>query len=131
MSLKKKIICFDLDDVICSNTKDKKGLIDYKKSKPIKKSIKIINELYSQGYQIDIFTARGMSRYNKDIDLIHKKLKKLTLESLKKWKLKYHNLYFAKPFYDFFIDDKCYGFKKNWQDNIKKFLNKSLKNEKF
>jgi hypothetical protein len=127
MPLKKKIICFDLDDVICTNIKDKKGLINYKKSKPIKKSIKIINVLYNQGYQIDIFTARGMSRYHKDIDLINKKLKKLTFSSLKKWKLKYHNLYFGKPFYDFFVDDKCYGFKKNWQDNINKILNSKFK----
>jgi len=127
MPLKKKIICFDLDDVICTNIKDKKNLINYKKSKPIKKSIKIINVLYNQGYQIDIFTARGMSRYNKDIDLINKKLKKLTLSSLKIWKLKYHNLYFGKPFYDFFVDDKCYGFKKNWQDNINKTLNSKFK----
>ena len=127
MPLKKKIICFDLDDVICTNIKDKKGLINYKKSKPIKKSIKIINVLYNQGYQIDIFTARGMSRYHKDIDLINKKLKKLNFSILKKWKLKYHNLYFGKPFYDFFVDDKCYGFKKNWQDNINKILNSKFK----
>jgi histidinol phosphatase-like enzyme len=117
---KKKILCFDLDDVICTNVLNKNGLIDYKKSKPIKKSIKIINELYKKGYQIDIFTARGMSRYNKDINLINKKLRKLTLSSLEKWKLKFHNLYFGKPFYDFFVDDKCYGFQKNWQDDLKK-----------
>lgn len=122
MYSKKKIICFDLDDVVCTNFLNKDGLIDYTKSKPIKKSIKVINELYQKGYQIDIFTARGMSRYNKDINLIHKKLRKLTLSSLKKWKLKFHNLYFGKPFYDFFVDDKCYAFQKYWQNDIKKIL---------
>jgi len=120
--LKKKILCFDLDDDICLNVYNKFNLIDYKKSRPIKKSVKIINNLYKSGYQIDIFTARGMSRYNGNINLIHKKLKKLTLMQLKKWKLKYHNLYFGKPYYDFILDDKGYGFKKNWHNDINKVL---------
>ena len=40
--MKKKIICFDLDSVIC---KTKKNF--YKESIPIKKNIKVINKLYN------------------------------------------------------------------------------------
>ena len=53
----KKIICFDIDGVIC-NTKSK----NYKESTPIKKNIKKINELYKKGYFIKIFTARYLGR---------------------------------------------------------------------
>ena len=124
--MKKKIICFDLDEVICKNQKNKNNLIIYETSKPIIKSVKIINELYNDGYQIDIFTARGMTRYKGNTNLIKKNLKKLTIRQLKKWKLKYHNLYFGKPYYDFFIDDKSYGFDIDWQQKIKKILQSKL-----
>ena len=54
---KNKIICFDLDDVICK-TKAKKYFL----AKPYPKVIKKINNLYSKGYYIKIFTARFMGR---------------------------------------------------------------------
>ena len=38
---------------------------------------------------------------------------------LKKWKVKFHKLIMGKPSYDLFIDDKAYGFKKNWYLSIK------------
>ena len=37
----RKIICFDIDGVICNTDRNK-----YTSSKPIKKNIKVINELY-------------------------------------------------------------------------------------
>ena len=45
-------ICFDIDGVVCL-TKEK----DYKYSKPIKKNIKKINQLYDAGYKIILYTA--------------------------------------------------------------------------
>ena len=123
----KKIICFDLDKVICKNFfYKKKKIINYNKSAPITKSVKLINELFEKGYQIDIFTSRGMTRYNGNINKIIKNLKKKTIRQLKKWKLKYNNLYFGKPYYDFFVDDKAYGFNKNWQSNFLKNLKRKL-----
>jgi len=44
---------------------------------------------------------------------------KQTCKQLYKWQLKFDKLIFGKPSYDFFIDDKCYGFKKNWYKNLK------------
>ena len=67
-----------------------------------------------------------MTRYKGNTNLIKKNLKKLTIRQLKKWKLKYHNLYFGKPYYDFFIDDKSYGFDIDWQKKIKKILQSKL-----
>ena len=44
----------------------------------------------------------------------------LTLRQLKKWNVKYHKIYFGKPSYDLFIDDKALFFKKNWSNFLKK-----------
>ena len=60
--MKKKIICFDIDNIICKTPKN-----DYSKSKPNRKAIKLINELYDRGYIIKIHTARYMGRTNDNI----------------------------------------------------------------
>ena len=44
--MKLKIVCFDIDNVICQTNAKK----EYSKSKPIKKNIKVINEIYNKGY---------------------------------------------------------------------------------
>ena len=109
----KKIICFDLDNVICKTINN-----NYKSSKPIKKTITLINKLYKEGYQIKIFTARGMGTLKGNYPMVIKTYKKLTVQQLKLWDLKYHSLIFGKPAYDCFVDDKAFGFKKNWHDNF-------------
>ena len=48
-----KIICFDVDNVIC-HTKGK----DYKNAKPNKMGIKKINMLFEKGYIIKLYTAK-------------------------------------------------------------------------
>ena len=107
-------IAFDLDGVICKTDKKK----NYNKSIPIKKNIKIINELYKLGYQIIIFTARYMGRSKENTRLATKRGYYFTEKQLKKWKVKYNQLIFGKPSYDLFIDDKNYNFDKNWAKTI-------------
>ena len=108
--MKNKIICFDLDNVICLTDKSK----DYKKSKPIKNNIKVINLLYDKGYRVIIFTARYMGRCKGNAKLAEKKIKPLTIKQLKIWGVKYDKIFFGKPSYDLFVDDKAMFFKKNW-----------------
>jgi hypothetical protein len=115
---KNKIICFDLDGVICKTFGN-----NYVKSRPIKNNIKFINKLYEKGYTIKIFTARFMGRSNENVNLAKQKGYKLTRMQLNKWELKYHYLLMGKPSYDLFIDDKAYGFNKNWRNNLKHYLN--------
>ncbi len=115
--MKKKIICFDIDNVIC-----KTKLNHYKNSQPNKKTINLINSLYERGYFIKIFTARGMGKYKKNKKQIKKIIGKLTINQLKKWKVNYHELIFYKPSYDIFIDDKALGFEKNWHLKLKRKL---------
>ncbi len=116
---KKFIICFDLDNVICTTIGK-----NYKKAKPKKKVINLINELYEDNYEIRIFTARFMGRNKDDIYKAKKQGFKLTSKQLKKWNVKYHKLILGKPSYDLFIDDKAFGFKKNWHLSLKKILKK-------
>lgn len=113
----KKIICFDLDGVICQTIGN-----NYIKSKPIKNNIRFINKLYKEGYIIKIFTARFMGRSKENVNLAKKRGLRLTKTQLNKWNLKYHYLLMGKPSFDLFVDDKAYGFKKNWSKDIKKYL---------
>jgi hypothetical protein len=113
--VKKKIICFDLDNVIC-----KTYLSNYKKSIPIKKNIKLINDFYSNDYYIKIFTSRFMGRNNENILKAKKQGYNFTKKQLKKWKVSFHELIFGKPSYDIFIDDKMFGFKKSWSSKLRK-----------
>ena len=104
-----KTIRFDLDGVIC---KTKKNF--YKKSKPIKKNIKFINDLYDNGYKILIYTARFMGRNNDNVKKANKQGYKLTKKQLDSWGLKYTKLLLGKPSYDIFVDDKSLFYRKSW-----------------
>jgi capsule biosynthesis phosphatase len=113
--MKLKTICFDIDNVIC-----KTGITrDYSKSIPIKKNIKVINEAYNGGFNIILYTARYMGRCKGSITKVKKQIKPLTLKQLRNWGVKYHKIYFGKPSFDLFIDDKSLFFKKGWPKLLK------------
>ncbi len=114
---KKLILCFDIDNVICKTKKN-----DYKNSKPIKKNINLINFFYAKRVFIKIFTSRFMGRNNENILKAKKNGYNFTIKQLNSWGLKYDKLIFGKPSYDFFVDDKCLFYNKNWGPKIKKIL---------
>ena len=116
--MKLKTICFDIDNIICKTN----SVRDYSKSLPIKKNIKIINEAYNNGFIIILYTARYMGRCKGDITKVKKQIKPLTLKQLKNWGVKYHKIYFGKPSFDLFIDDKSLFFKNNWPNHLRKIL---------
>ncbi len=116
--MKLQTICFDIDNVICRTGAAK----DYSKSVPIKKNIKVINEAYNNGFIITLYTARYMGKCKGNLTQVKKKIKPLTLKQLKKWGVKYHKIYFGKPSFDLFIDDKSLFYKKNWSNLLKKKL---------
>lgn len=113
----KKIICFDIDGVIC---KSKNG--DYKNSKPIKKNINFINSLDRNKIKIILYTARFMGRTNNNQKKSTILAKKLTIDQLNLWKLNYDEIYFGKPSFDLFVDDKSIFFKKCWSKLLLKIL---------
>ena len=116
--MKLKTICFDIDNVICKTNATR----DYSKSIPIKKNIKIINAAYKNGYNIILYTARYMGRCKGNLKKVKKQIKPLTLKQLKDWKVKYHEVYFGKPSFDLFIDDKSLFFKQEWTNLLRKKL---------
>ena len=112
--MKKKIICFDIDGIIC---KSHKG--NYKKSKPILKNISLINSYFKDGHFIKIFTSRYMGRNNENVKLAKKRGLRLTKTQLNKWKVNYHKLIMGKPSYDYFIDDKAFNSTKDFKKKFK------------
>ena len=117
MKIKKKIICFDLDNTLCST---KKNLYEF--SKPKKKNIKIVNQLYDKGFYIKIFTARYMSRSNENSKKAKIRGYDQARKQLELWNVKYNELIFGKPSFDLYIDDKSLFYSKNWAIKLKKIL---------
>ena len=58
---KKYIFCFDIDNVICKTTNK-----NYKTSKPNKKSIKKISQLYESEHIIKFFMGRNKENIIKE-----------------------------------------------------------------
>ncbi len=106
-STKSKIIAFDLADVLCSRDPQLTGVEKYQHCKPIPEMIRIANQCYDQGMYIKIYTARGMCTFNGDVSQIYSHLYELTIDQLKRWGVKYHQLVMGKIHYDVLIDDKA------------------------
>ncbi|MDQ7816758.1 MAG: hypothetical protein RDU14_06990 [Melioribacteraceae bacterium] len=92
------IYCFDIDGTICTNMDG-----DYANAEPFNNVIEKINRLYEEENIIYFYTARGATT---GIDW-----REVTEIQLKKWKVKYHKLFFGKPTADLYIDDKCINIK--------------------
>ena len=101
-----KIVCFDIDGVICNQTDG-----DYDTAIPNQKIIELINKVFEQGYEIRIFTSRYMGRTNEDVERSYKMGYEYTKRQLEDWGVKFHQLQMGKPRYDIFIDDKSAFFK--------------------
>jgi CMP-N,N'-diacetyllegionaminic acid synthase len=89
-----KTFCFDIDGVICTNTHG-----DYERAEPISSRIAQINALHGAGHKIVLFTARGTVT---GLDC-----REITERQMKQWGVRYHDLYFGKPYFDLMIDDRA------------------------
>jgi hypothetical protein len=89
-----KVICFDLDGTICTNTGGA-----YETAEPFPWAIERVNRLYDAGHEIIVFTARGTAT-GIDWD-------ELTRGQLDRWGVRYHDLRFGKPSGDVFVDDRA------------------------
>ena len=114
-----KVICFDLDGIICNQTEG-----DYENAIPNKEAIRVINRLYNEGNKIIISTSRFMRRNKNNIIDTYKEGYEFTLKQLKNWKIKFHELNMGKPRYDFLVDDKSVFFKNDWEKIYKTLAGK-------
>ena len=105
----KKIIAFDLDDVLCSRPSGSEqfGVDKYLLCKPNEEMIKILNDCYDRGHRVVIYTARGMTHFAGSVPDIYTNLYNLTTGQLNLWGVKYHQLVMGKLHYDLLIDDKA------------------------
>ena len=98
MKLVGKILYVDIDGILCRSNIMTDNELDYNFSVPIQENIDKVNELYKNN-KIVIYTARGKRTLKKDWKLF-------TMQQLKSWGVKYHNISFDKPHFDLLIDDK-------------------------
>lgn len=96
------VIYVDIDETICytNYTKNLDGKFDYNSSEPIPENIEKINKLYDGGNMIIYWTSRAVTKQKTDNWF------QLTLNQLKEWGCKFHELRMGKPHYDVFICDK-------------------------
>lgn len=95
-----KRLVFDFDDTI-SFSKNR----DWKNADPNIPLIEKINKLYNEGWQIDIFTARGSLSCSTRDEAKEKYLGGME-DWLKRNNVKYHSVSFDKPLATYYIDDK-------------------------
>jgi|GEM_PF-1332237 len=88
------VYCFDIDGTLCTNTEG-----DYSNAQPFYEVIARVNQLYDEGHRILLHTARGSTT---GIDW-----RQVTLDQLKEWNVRYHELFMGKPTADVYIDDKA------------------------
>ena len=107
--MNKTTICFDLDGVICEQTKG-----DYQNASCKRHVVSAINDLYDNGFRIIIYTSRYMGRSDEDIIKSYKAGYNFTLNQLNDWNLKFHELFLGKPRYDILVDDKSIFYNDDW-----------------
>ena len=100
--IKNKRICFDLDNTLVTFPTIRN---EYTSVKPIKKNIDFLKYLKRFGNTIIIYTARRMKTHNGNIGKINSDIGKITFATLDKFDIPYDELYFGKPYADFYIDD--------------------------
>ena len=111
--IESKRICFDLDNTLVTFPTIPN---DYTTVKPIIKNIELLRYLKNFNNTIIIYTARRMKTHNGNIGKINSDIGKITFDTLEKFNIQYDEIYFGKPYADFYIDDLAV----NCFDNIEK-----------
>ena len=80
----------------------------------------------NKGYFIKIYTARGMSQFNGDVEKIYDMLYNKTIKQLDSWGVKFHQLIMGKTHYDLLIDDKALNSYNIKESTINQFLTEEM-----
>ncbi len=103
-------LVFDIDGTICNQTTG-----DYEHATSYPEAIATINQLHDEGYRIVIHTAR-LGRCNDDVQKVYETGYSFTLDQLKRWGLKFHELIMGKPRADKIMDDRAVFFTPEWNE---------------
>ena len=100
--LKPLRICFDFDNTLVTFPEKEK---DYTSVKPIQRNIDFLKYIKSFGHTIIIYTARKMKSSHGNIGKVLCDIGKITFETLYNFDIPFDEIYFGKPYADFYIDD--------------------------
>jgi len=96
--------CWDLDNTLVTHPVVPG---DYSTCEPIPRTIAIVRDLYERGHRIIIHTARRMRTHKGNVPGVVADIGQITIESLQKHGIPYHELSFGKPYAQFYVDDLC------------------------
>ncbi len=102
LKIKKQRICFDLDNTLVSYPTIPS---DYSSVMPIQNNINLLKYIKSLGHTIIIYTARRMKTHSGNNGKILADIGKITFDTLDKFNIPYDEIYFGKPYADYYIDD--------------------------
>ena len=94
--------CFDLDNTLVTYPAIKG---DYSSVNPIQRNIDFCNFLNDLGHTTIVYTARRMRTHGGNVGAVVGDIAKVTIDTLERFKIKYDELYFGKPYAHFYIDD--------------------------
>lgn len=97
-----KRYCFDLDNTLLTYP-SKPG--DYTTVKPIHHNIDLLKKMKELGNTIIIYTARRMRTHNGNVNKVFMDQGEIVFNTLKKFNIPYDEIYFGKPYADYYIDD--------------------------
>lgn len=97
-------VCFDLDGTLVTHPQ-KTG--DYSTVMPIQRNINYARYLKSQGHIIILHTARRMKTHDGNMGAVLKDCAQITFQTLERFGIPYDEIYFGKPYADFYVDDKA------------------------
>lgn len=95
-------VCFDLDNTLVTYPEISGN---YDTVKPIDRNIKFARLLKDLGHTIIIYTARRMKTHKGNVGAVISDIAKVTFDTLDKYDIPYDEIYFGKPYADFYIDD--------------------------
>ena len=101
-SKNKKRFCFDLDSTLVTKPTIEG---DYSSVKPIQRNINYLKFLRDCGHTIIICTARRMRTHSGNVGSVVADIGKVTFDTLDRFNIPYDEIYFGKPYADFYIDD--------------------------
>ncbi len=102
--IKPQRYCFDLDNTLVTYPVVPN---DYTTVEPIQSTIDFLTYLKKLGHTIIIYTARRMKTHGGNTGKILADIGKITFETLEKFNIPYDEIYFGKPYADFYIDDSA------------------------
>jgi capsule biosynthesis phosphatase len=115
-----KRFCFDIDNTLIISDKN------YDNYSIIEKNVNYLKFLKSMGHTIILYTARRMRTHNGCQGKVIADIGKKTIDCLQVLDIPYDEIYFGKPYADFYIDDLAinayYDLEKEtgfYQNNIK------------